>query len=293
MELKSVITLVRPSQWIKNIVLFGALIFSREFTNIDHTLTTLYAFLIFCLLSSVIYIVNDISDRESDRSHPEKRKRPIASGRLSVGAAATLAVVGGLIGILLSMMMPVDFVYFVVAFLVFNFLYSWMLKRVVIIDVMAIAISFVIRAVAGAAAIGVPFSPWLIVCTFLLALFIGFGKRRHEVVTLKGNAADHRITLGKYSTYLLDQLIGVVTASTVVAYAFYTVSPEVKTKLGVERLELTIPFVIYGIFRYLYLIHQEEQGGFPSKLLVSDAPTLINIVLWFLSVLAIFLWFGV
>jgi 4-hydroxybenzoate polyprenyltransferase len=192
----------------------------------------------------------------------------------------------------LSATLPLKFLLFAIAFLGFNILYSWLLKRVVIIDVMSVAASFVIRAIAGAAAISVPYSSWLIACTSLLALFIGFGKRRHELVVLKGEAASHRPTLSKYSTYFLDQLIGVVTASTLIAYTFYTLSPDVQSKLGVERLELTIPFVMYGIFRYLYLIHQEEQGGSPTRLLLSDGPILVNIVLWFLSVMAIFQFFG-
>jgi 4-hydroxybenzoate polyprenyltransferase len=291
-RLKSVITVLRPTQWLKNLVVFGALLFSREFTDPDHVLTTLLAFAIFCLLSSTIYIVNDIADRGLDRSHPVKRRRPLASGEITVGQAALLAILLGAAGVALSLLLPVRFQLFVGAFLIFNLLYSLALKRVVIIDVMAIAVSFVIRAAAGAAAITVPYSSWLIACTFLLALFLGFGKRRHELVTLKEGAADHRSTLSQYSTYFLDQLIGVVTASTVVAYTFYTLSPEVKTKLEVERLELTIPFVIYGIFRYLYLIHQAEEGGSPTKLLISDGPILINIALWFLSVVAIFLLSG-
>lgn len=292
MGIASIIGLLRPGQWVKNIVIFGALIFSREFTEPDSVLTTLSAFAIFCVLSSVIYTVNDITDRESDRAHPTKRNRPLASGQVSVTSAAILAVILAIIGLGLSLTLPITFFYFAVGFLLFNFLYSLVLKNIVIIDVMAIAVSFVIRAAAGAAAISVPYSSWLIACTFLLALFIGFGKRRHELVTLKADAASHRQTLSKYSTYFLDQLIGVVTASTLIAYTFYTLSPEIQSKLGVEHLELTIPFVLYGIFRYLYLIHQEERGGSPSRLLLSDGPILLDIVLWFLSVVAIFVFFG-
>ncbi|MFH2055556.1 MAG: decaprenyl-phosphate phosphoribosyltransferase [bacterium] len=292
MGIKPIITLLRPIQWVKNTVIFGALVFSREFTNIDHVLTTLLAFCSFCLLSSAIYVVNDIADRENDRLHPLKKLRPLAAGQISVSTAIALAVLLAVIGAGVSLFLPLNFLFFVVAFLVLNLAYSWALKRIVIIDVMAIAASFVIRAAAGAAAIAVPYSSWLIACTFLLALFIGFGKRRHELVTLKGDAVGHRSTLSQYSPYFLDQLIGVVTASTVVAYTFYTLSPDVKTKLGVERLELTIPFVLYGIFRYLYLIHQEERGGSPTQLLVSDVPLLLNIALWFLAVLAIFLFYS-
>jgi 4-hydroxybenzoate polyprenyltransferase len=292
MNLKALVTLLRPNQWVKNLVIFGALIFSRDFTKIEQIQTSLFAFAIYCILSSVIYIFNDITDRELDRAHPGKRNRPIASGTVSIVQAAVLAAILAIAGIALSVTLPRPFLYTVVAFLAFNFLYSSLLKKIVIIDVMAVAISFVIRATAGSAAIEVPNSSWLIACTFLLALFIGFGKRRHELITLKDEAVSHRVTLKKYSPYFLDQLIGVVTASTVVAYTFYTLSPEIKSKLGVDHLEFTIPFVIYGIFRYLYLIHQEERGGSPTTLLLSDLPILVNIVLWFLSVMAIFLLTG-
>jgi 4-hydroxybenzoate polyprenyltransferase len=161
------------------------------------------------------------------------------------------------------------------------------LKNVVIIDVMCIALSFVIRAVAGAVVIGVEISAWLVVCTTLLALFLGFGKRRHELVLLEGQATDHRKSLSEYSPYFLDQMISVVTASTVVAYAFYTLSPEVKVKLGASHMELTIPFVLYGVFRYLYLIHQKEGGGSPTRMLLTDRPILANIILWLAAVVLI------
>lgn len=290
MNLRAIITLMRPEQWVKNLIVFGALIFSREFTNSQSVINSLLAFGIFCALSSAIYIVNDIQDRESDRLHPTKKSRPIASGAVSPVLARILAAVLIILGIALSFLLPRDFLAIALIFVAFNILYSALLKNLVIIDVMSIAVSFVLRAAAGTYAISVPISPWLIACTFLLALFLGFGKRRHELLILKDQATGHRAALKKYSPYFLDQLIGVVTASTVVAYTFYTLSPEVSEKLGVRHLELTIPFVLYGIFRYLYLIHQEERGGSPTRLLLTDMPILINIVLWFLSVMAIF-WF--
>jgi len=292
MSLRSIITLLRPNQWIKNIVIFGALIFAREFTDWGNVSRAFYAFAIFCLLSSTIYIVNDIIDRDSDRSHPLKKGRPLAAGTISPSVAWVIAALIGAIGLALAFAMPEPFIYAALAFLAFNVLYSLVLKKIVIIDVMSVAVSFVIRATAGAFAIGVPNSSWLVACTFLLALFIGFGKRRHETVTLGEGAGNHRVSLKKYSPYFLDQLIGVVTASTVVAYTFYTLSPEIKQKLGVSHLELTIPFVLYGVFRYLYLIHQEAKGGSPTEVLLSDVPILINIVLWFLSVMAIFMLSG-
>jgi 4-hydroxybenzoate polyprenyltransferase len=283
---------MRPQQWVKNIVVFGALVFAREFTRPAQIGLSLLAFAVFCTLSSAIYVFNDIADREQDRIHPGKRDRPVASGRVSVTQGYLLAAVLAAIGIGCSSLLPERFVLLGLAFLFLNVLYSTVLKKVVIIDVMAVAASFVIRAAAGSAAIGVPNSSWLIACTFLLALFLGFGKRRHEIVTLRDSAVSHRATLKNYSVYFLDQLIGVVTASTVVAYTFYTVSPEVSDKLEARHLELTIPFVIYGIFRYLYLIHQEERGGSPTKLLISDGPILVNILLWFCCTIGILLFLG-
>lgn len=289
MKLRSFLSLIRPEQWVKNLIIFGALIFAREFTETDNILMAILAFGVFCLLSSAVYIVNDIHDRDSDRLHPLKRSRPIASGEISVPAARFLAVLLIVVGIGLTVFLPRPVTYIAAIFVAFNILYTALLKNIVIIDVMSIAVSFVIRAAAGSYAIEVPTSAWLVACTFLLALFIGFGKRRHELVTLKDDAVGHRVTLKKYSPYFLDQLISVVTASTVVAYTFYTLSPEIQEKLGVEHLELTIPFVLYGIFRYLYLIHQEERGGSPTSVLLSDIPILVNIALWFLSVMAIFM----
>ncbi len=290
MMMRAIITLMRPEQWVKNLIIFGALIFARRFTNAPDVLHSLLAFGILCLLSSAVYIVNDIHDREQDSLHPTKKSRPLASGALSPVTARILAVMLILAGMGASFLLPREFLYIAVIFVAFNILYTALLKSIVIIDVMSIAVSFVLRAVAGSYAISVETSPWLIACTFLLALFLGFGKRRHELIILKDQAVEHRVSLKKYSPYFLDQLIGVVTASTVVAYTFYTLSPEIQEKLAVQHLELTIPFVLYGIFRYLYLIHQEERGGSPAQLLLTDMPILINIVLWFLSVMAIF-WF--
>lgn len=288
MMMRAIITLMRPEQWVKNLIVFGALIFARRFTNSPDVLHSLLAFGVLCLLSSAVYIVNDIHDREQDSLHPTKKSRPLASGTLSPVTARILAVTLVLSGMGASLLLPREFLYIVMIFVAFNILYTALLKSIVIIDVMSIAVSFVLRAVAGSYAISVETSPWLVACTFLLALFLGFGKRRHELIILKDQAVEHRVSLKQYSPYFLDQLIGVVTASTVVAYTFYTLSPEIQEKLGVQHLELTIPFVLYGIFRYLYLIHQEERGGSPAQLLLTDMPILINIVLWFLSVMAIF-----
>ena len=250
----------------------------------DHAFLAIWAFVSFCLISSVIYTFNDIIDREKDRNHPIKKERPIAKGELSIGVAYGVIVVFLAGGLGLAYFINMNFFYIAVGFVVFNIIYSLFLKKIVIVDVMSIAVSFVIRAYAGVLAINVPASKWLIINTLLLALFLGFGKRRHEILLLEENASDHRKILDKYSPYLLDQLIGVVTASVVVMYMLYTFSSEVSTKLGTENLFITIPFVVYGIFRYLYLIHKEEKGGSPTSVLLTDKPILATVILWIITV---------
>ena len=285
--MNKVLGTLRPQQWVKNLLLFAGLIFSQNFYNLDLFLKSLAAFGLFCLLSSSVYIVNDILDREGDRKHPLKSNRPIAKGEIKISTAIALFVLLALISLGLSALLSIPFALMALSYLLLNLVYSRYLKHVVIIDVMCIALGFVIRAVAGAVVIGVEISPWLVVCTTLLALFLGFGKRRHELLVLDAQAGDHRKILTEYSPYFLDQMISVVTASTVVAYAFYTLSPEIQIKLQTKYMELTIPFVLYGVFRYLYLIHQKEGGGSPTKMLLGDTPLLVNIILWFIAVILI------
>ena len=285
--MRTLLATLRPQQWVKNFVLFAGLIFSQNLGRLDLILETVAGFALFCLLSSSVYIFNDIMDVESDRKHPLKSARPIASGKMSISTATLLFVIFAAIALGLSFLLNPIFALTALSYFILNLLYSVYLKNVVIIDVMSIAAGFVIRAVAGAVIIGVEISAWLVVCTILLALFLGFGKRRHELVLLENQATDHRRILSEYSPYFLDQMISVVTASTVVAYAFYTLSPEVETKLGTGHMDLTIPFVLYGVFRYLYLIHQKEGGGSPTRMLLSDKPILGNVILWLLAVVFI------
>jgi 4-hydroxybenzoate polyprenyltransferase len=285
--MRTIFATLRPQQWVKNVIIFAGLVFSQNLGHPALFLKTLVAFALFCLLSSGVYIFNDIMDVESDRKHPAKSSRPIASGKVKISTALFLFIVLSIVSMALSAWLSPLFALTALAYLVLNVLYSVYLKNVVIIDVMCIAGGFVIRAVAGAVLIGVEISTWLIVCTTLLALFLSFGKRRHELVLLENQATDHRKILSEYSPYFLDQMISVVTASTVVAYAFYTLSPEVETKLGTPYMDLTIPFVLYGVFRYLYLIHQKEGGGSPTKMLLTDKPILANIILWLLAVILI------
>jgi 4-hydroxybenzoate polyprenyltransferase len=279
---------LRPGQWSKNLLVFAGLIFARRLFDPPSVINAVIAFGVFCTLSGVVYLINDVADRESDRRHPLKSRRPIAAGTLSVptavGAAFGLAVAALTVSFL---GLGVAFGIVAVVYVTLQALYSAFLKHLVIIDVLTIAIGFVLRAVAGAVAIGVVISHWLFVCTILLALFIALAKRRHELVLLADGAIGHRPILGEYSPYLLDQMIAVVTASTLIAYIFYTISPETAEKFGTEWLGLTIPFPLYGIFRYLYLVHQREGGGSPSDLLLSDRPLLACVTLWVMAVVLI------
>jgi 4-hydroxybenzoate polyprenyltransferase len=284
---RALLVSLRPHQWTKNLVVLAALAFSKHlFDDPDAVVRAGVAFAVFCALSGAVYVVNDLVDLERDRLHPIKRSRPIASGALPVPAAraAAAALLG--VGLLVAWGLGPGFFLCAVAYLALNLAYSFGLKEVVILDVLAIAIGFVLRAVAGAVAIQVAFSEWLIVCTLLLALFLALAKRRHELVSLP-DAAAHRAILAEYSPYLLDQMIAVVTASCLTAYAFYTLAPETVGKYRTDRLALTIPFVIYGIFRYLYLVHRKEQGGSPSDVLLTDRPLLAATVLWGLVVVLI------
>ena len=245
------------------------------------------AFVVFCALSGVVYLVNDVADRDSDRLHPLKSRRPVASGALPVPVALVVALALGSGALASAFLIGPAFATVAAAYLALQVLYSFALKHVVIIDVLTIAIGFVLRAVGGAVAVHVDISHWLLVCTILLALFVALAKRRHEIVLLASDAATHRPILGEYSPYLLDQMIGVVTASTLISYIFYTISPETQAKFGTAWLGLTIPFPLYGIFRYLYLVHQREGGGSPADLLLTDRPLLTCVALWALTVAVI------
>jgi 4-hydroxybenzoate polyprenyltransferase len=271
---------LRPEQWTKNLIIFAALLFGERLLDPSAVGHAAAAFAIFCILSGVVYLINDVADRHADRSHPVKKWRPIASGALPVGTALAAAAVLGGAALAAAFWVRVPLGILAAAYLGLLALYSGPLKHVVIIDVLTIAIGFVLRAAAGAVAISVPISPWLYVLTILLALFLALSKRRHELVLLADRATGHRPILEEYSPYLLDQMIAVVTASTLVGYAIYTVSPDTIQKFGTNLLGLTLPFPLYGIFRYLYLVHQKEGGGSPSEMLLNDRPLLVCVALW-------------
>ena len=278
---------LRPGQWTKNLFVFAALVFAERLGDGVAIARTVLAFAVFCALSGAVYLINDVFDREQDRIHPLKASRPIASGALSPGIALTFAAILAVGALAVALGLGLQFFEMAAAYVVLLIAYSALLKNIVILDVLTIAAGFTLRASAGAAAIGVPISHWLLVCTMLLALFIALSKRRHELTLLTGSATDHRPILSDYTPYLLDQMISVVTASTLIAYAFYTISPETTLKFGTDLLSLTIPFPLYGILRYLYLVHQRDQGGSPAELLLNDRPLLACVALWALSVILI------
>jgi 4-hydroxybenzoate polyprenyltransferase len=279
------VQLLRPWQWSKNGILFAGLIFSRHLLDPAYAGRAILAFAVFCLASSAVYALNDVIDAGRDRMHPAKRTRPVASGRVSRGAASGLSLFLVLVSVGFGSLLGREFLLSLVLFLGVNLLYSTRLKHAVVLDVLTIAISFVIRAIAGVMALRpleptLELSPWLLVCTLFLALFLGFAKRRQELALLAGEAGQHRATLTEYSAGFLDQLITIVTAATLIAYTIYTIAPGTVTKFHSPALVYTIPFVVYGIFRYLYLIRERGDGGSPSRTLYRDLPLLATIAGW-------------
>lgn len=278
---------LRPHQWTKNLLVLAPLGLSKHLFELTPFLRALSAFGLFCVLSGVVYLVNDVADVERDRLHPRKRLRPVASGALSPQAAVGAAAALGVASLAASALLGWGFAAAAIAYLVLNLAYSFALKNMVIVDAISVSLGFVLRAVGGAVAIGVDFSDWLLICTILLALFLTLCKRRHEITSLNESAVEHRRILSEYSPYLLDQMISVVTASCLTAYAVYTTATETVAKFRTTHLSLTIPFVLYGIFRYLYLVHRKEQGGSPSEILLTDRPLLVAVALWALTIVAI------
>ena len=278
---------LRPEQWTKNLFVFAGLLFGGRLLDGESVALAVATFAIFCALSGSVYLFNDVADRDADRAHPLKSGRPIATGELSVRTALIAAGLLSAASIQAAALLSPALGAVAGGYLILLLLYSTFLKHIVIVDVLTIAAGFVLRAVAGAVAVTVPISHWLLVCTTLLALFLGLSKRRHELTLLAEGATEHRRILTEYTPYLLDQMVGVVTASTLVAYAIYATSTETAQRLGTDRLGLTIPFVLYGIFRYLYLVHQKRGGGSPSTLLLRDTPLLVCVALWVASVILI------
>lgn len=278
---------LRPDQWTKNLIVFAGLIFGQRLHEPSAIAVAVSAFAVFCALSSAMYLVNDIVDRAEDRRHPTKSRRPIAAGTLSPGAAGGGAFLLGGTALGAAFLIEPGLGLVAVAFVGLLGLYNRALKHAVIFDVLAIAGGFVLRAVGGAVAVAVPISQWLLVCTVLLALFLGLAKRRHELILLGEEAGRHRRSLTEYSPQLLDQLISIVAAATVVSYAFYTTEPATVEKFATDRLTLTLPFPVYGVFRYLYLVHRHDGGGSPAEMLLRDRPLLVCVALWAAAIVLI------
>jgi 4-hydroxybenzoate polyprenyltransferase len=285
--LKDLFLSLRPKQWIKNGALFAPLLFSQNLLNWPMLIKILEAFCLFCLLTGSVYIFNDLKDLKEDRRHPVKRNRPLASGRINPLMAGITAFILLVISLLGGWTISIPLTQIMGVYFLLQVAYTLYLKHLVILDIFSIAAGFVLRVVAGGFAIRVQLSQWLLICTMLLSLFLAMAKRRHELVFLKEDAANHRGILKEYSPYLLDQMMGVVTATTVMSYALYTISEETITKFHTPNLIFTLPFVLYGIFRYLYLVHQKIEGGRPEEILLTDRPLLLAVLGWTLMVLVV------
>ena len=280
---------MRPKQWIKNIIVFAPLTFDVKLFKLHYLAQTVAGFVLLCLVSGAVYLINDLVDVENDRQHPKKRNRPLASGQLGTGVAIVAATAIPLAALPLGFLLQPLFGAILTLYLLIQLAYSFWLKHIVIIDAMLIASGFLLRVAAGVPLVEAErFSPWLYICMMLLALLFGFGKRRHELVLLQENANVHRRSLQEYNLPLLDHIISIVTASTLLAYALYTFSAD-----GLppnHTMMLTIPFVLYAIFRYLYLIHVKKIGGEPEEIVLSDRPLQATFVLWGLSVILVMYW---
>lgn len=277
---------MRPKQWTKNIVIFAPLIFDVKLFDLHYLAQTIAGFVLLCLIAGAVYIINDLVDIEQDRQHPKKRNRPLASGQVSASAAIVATIAIPLIGLSLGFVLHPLFGMILTLYLLSQLAYSFWLKHIVIIDAMLIASGFVLRVAGGVPLVNAErFSPWLYICMTLLALLFGFGKRRHELALLEGDANVHRKSLREYSLPLLDHILSIVTASTLLAYALYTFSAEGLPEN--HTMMLTIPFVLYAIFRYLYLIHVKKMGGEPEEIVLSDRPLQVTFALWGLSVIIV------
>ncbi len=288
---------MRPRQWTKNLIIYLPFVFTvrEHWTPFDASMWTLLAratagFVLFCIISSVIYLINDLVDIEKDRQHPKKRFRPLASGALSKSVAVGAIIILLIIAVPLSFLLDMLFGIVVVVYFVLMLTYSYLLKNIVIVDVFVLAGGLVLRALAGAAAIQVPASAWLYVCTLLLALYLGFSKRRHELVLLENGAASHRVILKEYTPEVLDEMISVTTASFVMAYSLYTFSAPNLPKN--HEMMLTIPFALYVVFRLLYLVHVKNEGGSPEEMLLTDRPLFVALALWGFASVGILYLFG-
>jgi 4-hydroxybenzoate polyprenyltransferase len=292
----AILALMRPRQWIKNVVVLAGVVFAGRLSEPAFFARALAAFSVFCILSSGIYVLNDLVDAEADRRHPEKRHRPIASGRVGKGAALSLALALLAAGLAAAAALGPRLAWTGAAFVALNVLYSTWLKHHAIVDVMSIAVGFMMRAIGGVEVLrdlddSVTLSEWLLLCTFFLALFMAFGKRRAEISLLEEDAKSHRVVLDEYSLGLLDVIIPLVSGCAILAYSIYSIWPGTVAKLGTDKLVYTVPLVVYGFFRYLFLIRERGLGGNPSEILFRDAALSASVIVWALAIVGI-LYFG-
>ena len=282
-NLRGLLVEMRPQEWTKNLLVFSGVIFSKSLTDVNSIWISVLGFAVFCAASSGVYLFNDLCDLKADREHPVKRNRPIASGVLDINFACVAMVALFAVAVAGALALGQGFALIIGVYLVTCLAYSLRLKDIVILDVILIASGFVLRAVSGAVLIGVAASEWLLLCTSMVALLIGFGKRRHELVLLEGTAGNHRRSLSDYSLEFLDSIMAICAGSALITYALYTRADETIARVGSRGMLITIPFVVYGIFRYLFLIHKRKAGGDPVQILLRDRPTLLNLALWIIT----------
>ncbi len=287
----NLIRALRPKQWTKNAFLFAPLIFSFQFLDFHLLLKTAVAFFSFSLFCGIVYIINDLADIEKDRLHPEKRNRPIASGQVSKSAALSFVLIILLLNIPLIVYLGKNFAFILLVYLALNLFYSFLLKHVVVLDVMIVAAGFVLRIMAGGAVDEIFVSDWILITTFLLALFLALIKRRQELVRFSQELHNARKSLSHYSVHFLDQMISVATAAAIMTYVLYTMSGEIKNKYGSIKLIYTVPFVIFGLFRYLYLVYIKGWGENPSDVILKDPAFSINLVFWLITFIALVVFF--
>jgi 4-hydroxybenzoate polyprenyltransferase len=276
--LRAIVLSMRPRQWTKNVFVFAPLAFAGDLLDMRRAAFALVAFVLFCMMSGAVYILNDVADIEADRLHSRKRTRPIASGELGIAAAVTSALVVGVAALAGAFAVAPKFAAVMLGYALLQVVYTLLLKKEVIVDAMAISAGFVLRAVGGAYAIGVPASSWLLLCTFLLALFLALGKRRQELLFLEDDADLHRASLKEYTAPFIDSMLSTTAAAAIVAYAMYTVTPTAGDHY--RYLMGTVPFVVYGVFRYLFLVHRRGLGGRPEEILLSDVPLIVDLAMW-------------
>ncbi len=286
-NIRGLLVEMRPQEWAKNLLVFSGVIFSKSLTDPHNLLLSLLGFAVFCAASSAIYIFNDLCDVRADREHPVKCLRPLASGSLNINVARAGMVSLFAIAAIGSLALSHAFAAIIAIYLAACLAYSLKLKHVVILDVLIISSGFVLRAISGAVLIEVEVSEWLILCTSMVALLVGFGKRRHELALLQGSAGDHRASLNDYSIEFLDSIMAICSGAALITYALYTRADETVARVGSQWMLITIPFVVYGIFRYLFLIHRRGEGGDPVQILFRDRATLLNLTLWILTVAAV------